>query len=78
MIDISSLELPLDQGKVLVLIQGAVMIAICRAKLRDGKAASTELRTIEFAGTMTIQMLKQQFGRTLCFVEVDGAVGITI
>jgi hypothetical protein len=78
MIDVRSFELSLDQGKVLVLIQGAVMIAICGAKLRDGKAASTELRTIEFTSTMTIQMLKQQLGRALRFVEVDGAVGITI
>jgi hypothetical protein len=78
MIHVGSSKLPLDQSKVLVLIQGTVMIAICPTKLRDGKATPTELRMAEFSNAMTIQMLKPYLGRALRFVEVDGTIGIAI
>ena len=59
MIDIGSLELPLDQGEVLVLVQSTVMIAIRPAELGATDAEPTELGTAELTGMIAIQMLKQ-------------------
>jgi hypothetical protein len=78
MIGVGSSELPLDQGEILVLVHGAVMIAICPAEFLGGNSEPTKLSTREFAGMMAIQMLERQFGSALRLVEVDGAIVITI
>lgn len=78
MIYISSSELPLDQSEVFVLVERAVMIAIRPAELRQADAEPTELGTAESTGMTTIQTLKQQLAGTLGFVEIDGAVAVTI
>ena len=76
MIDVGSPKLPLDQSKILVLVQSTVMIAVCPAKLGNGKATPTQLRMTEFSDAMTIQMSKPYLGRAFRFVDVDGAIGI--
>src|ERR1700744_235155 len=78
MIAICRLELPFDQGEELVLVQGAVVITICPAELRKADTAPTDLAAAELAGMIAIEMLKKLLGRALRFVEIDGAVGVTI
>ena len=78
MIDIGRPELPLDQSEILVLVHGAVMIAIRPGKIRGGQATPTKLRTGELTCATTIETLKQNLGRALGFIEIDGAVSVAI
>lgn len=51
-------ELPLHQGEILVLCQGAVVIAIRPAELGKAHATTTKLCSAELPGSMTIQLVE--------------------
>ncbi len=77
-VDVGSLELPLHQSEELVLVHGAVMIAIGPAEFLGGHAATAELGAAELAGVAAIQTIEQLPGGVFCFLEIDSAIGITV
>src|SRR5690242_5784459 len=77
-VDVGGPELPLHQSEKLVLVHGAIMIAIGPTELVGRHAKPAKLGTGKFAGVTTVEAFKSLRGGAFRFLEIDGAIAVTI